>query len=655
MTDEKLQSPFVRGTGRAIGIQITGTEFNRVLAELRVDVDIAFLCAFRAALVQYQRRGAFRLLQAETPLFAQALSSYMAADITAAAEEAFRPIPRDLPPKLKTPITLSEDPAFLETALAVAEMLRLVNEETQGSAHSAEIEAERARIAALAEDNGVTLSSFYNSGTLYRAIARGVDAAERRLMPKMPQVTFEIETKTGQAREEFLVWFRLVRACVAVSVLDAIPYQTVWGQTFTRQCGRTRVYEPEGIYGDAGYWLASQIFEMAASLRMLPEYQGLGAAANDHPWLVTYASFSSSASDASQYPLAQKVDSLAFDPLVWRDHCKLVGCPIPAQGQLYPFEFPPIDPDVVNDESLSGVQDHMYARVPAQRMIRRARYHWDYYRTQVKPELKVAGATEKQIAADGFKQLDLRLTAGTLRFGGAHPPHGAHRNGAMFDVVVRAVLPLHCPGQQEISEEDDVRQAMSDSQGAGGGTRTIPVRIEGASGAPAAPASAAAPTLFWNGPYASTEYFIRSRCKQWDYPKRRFTWKKDGSGEIAIEELGVRITQCFLLTFPSQIILADWRTLRDATNRLIIRMGELAERQTDDEGKRAVAHIIKWLGEPAVAAAPDGPWRGRLSLLPGHHHHWHVSYPPAELEAPSDDREPALAWIDDHIGEILAD
>lgn len=35
-------------------------------------------------------------------------------------------------------------------------------------------------------------------------------------------------------------------------------------------------------------------------------------------------------------------------------------------------------------------------------------------------------------------------------------------------------------------------------------------------------------------------------------------------------KVGMRITQCILLTFPSHVILTDWRTLREATNDLYL-------------------------------------------------------------------------------------
>ena len=118
----------------------------------------------------------------------------------------------------------------------------------------------------------------------------------------------------------------------------------------------------------------------------------------------------------------------------------------------------------------------------------------------------------------------------------------------------------------------------------------------------------------------------------------------------------MRITQCILLSFPSQVILQDWRTLRDATNDLIDRFEKLEASAAEDADKSAIRHILQWLGKREPTEEPPPPGHGRL--LPGvpkHHDHWHVSYHPSDVEAPPDGREAALLWIEAHLPEILPD
>lgn len=656
MSDSQL----ARGTGRAAGVNLTATEFTRRLGRLRDDVETSLLCTLLALLEKRGRRETFSVLKEGTKTFAESLISYVASDMSEAAVAIFRPIERSLPPKLNALISFEDDPG----ALVTAEAMRSIREDIQRTFHSVDLELAQARIAELAETSGTTLRAYAGAGTVYGSIVGGVDQAERELMPRVPLFTLEIGRRVEQAREEFLMWFRLVRMCLATSVLAGIPYETLWGQSFARRCGSS----PEGIYGTAGYWLAQEVAEVAKRIAQFSAFQQFATAAEGHPWLTTYASLSRALAEPSQFPLARKLDELGAEPGAWQRRCAPGSgkYDVAEQGTIYPFEFPPITADVHNNPDLLATgdqdeqsplfaRDHMYAREGAQILIRYARTHWDNYRLVLKAGLAVNPATE---ADPQRRELDFRITAGSLRYGGAHPPHRAHRNGAMFDVVVRGVLPLHCEGQPQISEAESVQQARNLSS-RGGTEPTIPV-VEGHLDVqPPRPKRSVASPIFFEGPMedlAEALELVRGNCQRWDYPPRELTWN-DGqrARPIRIEEVGQCITQCILLTFPSQVIFADWRTLRDANNKLIVRIGSLATNQTSDESKEAIVHLLNWLGKPVGVLPPTPLGSGRFSLLPGHHHHWHVSYSPAEVEQPPKGRTAALRWIDEHIATLLSD
>ena len=247
-----------------------------------------------------------------------------------------------------------------------------------------------------------------------------------------------------------------------MALLDGLPYAAVWGNHYKTACRKVPIAD-RGIYGEAGYWLAMAVIELADDVGQSPVYQRLIADASGDTWLAEFASFSTSLAAPSTYPLVRTQNQLPFNAARWRARCTLMPCRIDEQGEQFPFEFPPVATEVINNPELVGEQDHMYARTNAQRLIRFVRAQWDRYRTEVVPEMEIVVSAKDKNAR--HRDLEFRVGAATLRHGGAHPPHKTHRNGAMFDVAVRGILPLHCKGQPEISDEDEAARARRNGQG----------------------------------------------------------------------------------------------------------------------------------------------------------------------------------------------
>jgi hypothetical protein len=651
------------GIRRALRIEVTAGPFSRRLGRLTDDVSSSLLCGLRSAVLASGRRRAFEELQQEVGDLERGLRAYLSADIAAAAEAVFRGIERPLGAKLHAPITLADDPA----RMAIAQMFQSIGGDLQRTFHRADVERVQREIANLAEGSA-GLGPIVR-GTLLGPIARGVDAAELEIFSRVLVPTFVIELQRllDAARDELVIWFRLVRSCLAVALLDGLPYAAIWGDAYKTACRRVQVGD-RGIYGEAGYWLAMEVLKMAMDIELSPVWEQLMAVATGDSWLAEFASFSPSLAAPSQYPLVRKRNQLAFEPNQWRQRCSIVPCRIDQQGEQFPFEFPPVEQDVMNNPELVGQQDQMYARANAQTLIRFVRTLWDAYRDDVMEGMKVELGPEeekeiqkpekqREAARDRRRDLEFRVGAATLQHGGAHPPHRTHRNGAMFDVVVRGVLPLHCKGQPEMSDEDaNAREAewAGGALGRRSGGGTIPARAEGMP--LVVPAQAPqSQSLFTEGPFGAADdpgQEVRSPCRQWEYPARTIKLK---GGTIAIEKVGMRITQCILLSFPSQVILADWRTLRDATNDLIDRFEKLQATASEDDDTSAVTHMLKWLGAREPDEEPPPPWRGRLLLVPRHEDHWHVSYLPKDVEEPPEGRDAALHWIESHLDKILPD
>ncbi|MGH7829056.1 MAG: hypothetical protein ACREP8_02650, partial [Candidatus Binatia bacterium] len=271
------------------------------------------------------------------------------------------------------------------------------------------------------------------------------------------RLAFESERLIEEARDQFIVWHRLVRYCLVAIILGSLDYKKAWGASKV-YCKKGEEVKWTGVYGTGGYRLSQYVSNIATDIQTLPIYDQLKRDLEAYPRLSVFVSFSDSIAGPTQFPLTKRLRQLAFEPKIWADWCmrhprvdppaglmkRAAGdesCGPNDQGQLFPFEFQRIARDLVNSwvdpnslkPDVAENADHMFARPAAQARLRIVKNHWEVFRTQVKPALTIDPESEK----DPMRQdLELRLTAGSLQYGGAHPPHSTHRKGAEFDIVI---------------------------------------------------------------------------------------------------------------------------------------------------------------------------------------------------------------------------
>lgn len=631
LTGLRLELPVIPPAGYP-----TTATFLRKLEKLSKDIEQSFLCALRKVVAR-GRMASLDVLEEETKYFANALKIYVQVDISQEANELFRPLPIPLTPRLGSSVRISKGRPVIE-----GEAARRFTAEALREVQTIFVELARDKIYTLLEKDSLVSRL---EGELYRPFGRLAAALERSLAPEI-RLAFESERLIEEARNQFIAWQRIVRYCLAATIIGSLDYKKVWG-TSKVYCKKGEEVKWTGIYGTAGYRLSQHISKIATNLQTLPVYAQLLSDLKAYPRLSAFVSVSNNSARPTQFPLTKRLTQLAFEPKIWRDWCRLhsrvdpsgglikrvageQSCSPNDQGQFFPFEFQRIARDLINPwvdpESLKSEvpenADHMFARPTAQARLRIVKNHWEVFRTQVKSALSVDPATEKNAMR---RDLEIRLTAGSLQYGGAHPPHSTHRRGAEFDIVVRGILNLECKSKGQV----------------GGGELMIGEILlgEGAE-------------LFTDDDEGIE---LVSFCTNWAYPSRRITWNDKGAvKEIPIAMVALKLTQCMLLTFPSQILIASWDTLRDAYNKLAKRLEELEAKQISDEDKKAAAHLLEYLRPSAPQDRPERPHR-MLTPDDAHWHHWHLTYLPAELENPPEGREQALRWIDDHITEILAD
>jgi hypothetical protein len=618
--------------------------FLRKLKKLSQDIEKSFPCVFRKVVAR-GRMASLEVLKVETEDLAEALKAYVQVDISQEAEKLFRPVPTPLTPKLQPLIQIRNGYITRESDAA-----RRFMTETLKEVQSIFTELAREQVYNLLEKDSLVSQL---GGELYRPFASLIAATERSLAPEF-HLVFESEKLIEEARNQFIVWQQLVRYCLAVVILGSLDYKKVWG-TSKVVCKRGEEVKWTGVYGTAGYRLSQYVSMIATDLHTLPAYDRLLRNLEAFPRLSVFVDVSNNIANPTQFLLTQRFTQLAFEPKIWRDWCPLHpqmdpssgvkkhfagdrNCGPNDQGQFFPFEFQRIAPDLINSwidpESLKREvpenADHMFARPTAQTRLQIVKNHWEVFRNQVKFDLTVDPATEKDAMR---RDLELRLTAGSLQYGGAHPPHSSHRRGAEFDIVVRGILNLECKSKGQIEGGELVLGEILPSEDV---------------------------TLFTDDDEGLQ---LISFCTKWAYPSRRITWNDKGiRKEIPIAVVALKLTQCMLLTFPSQILISSWDTLRDAYNKLTERFRELEMKQTSDKDKKAVNHLLEYLKPSAPQMRPEHPFRNggapsALTLNPddAHWHHWHLTYLPSELENPPEGREQVLKWIDDHINEILAD
>lgn len=633
----------------------TPGDLRRELRRLEEHAGNAFLAVFwrmvkpRGTSQHHQRQRALEGLRAEAQTFRAALLRYASTDVAAAVRGLLPAMPRPLRAKVEVPVPPA-GAGGRRPGLAPEEMARL-----EAMARAAVFDVGLGLQATWMESVVAALPPLSTGaeGAVWAAITGPAAELERRLLPAVTELALASERLADESRAELATWLRLVRLCIAAALLAGIPYRKVWGEPFRARWKGQVIEEGEGIYGTAGHWLSVQVQDLAMALLESTAYAELAESVRGVDWLRSAATVDPGARDLDPFPLGRTLQALAFEPGIWRSWASLhprvdppsapcrptvvraakgdVSVGPDERGVAGPYEFPPIPRELWNpgqrDLDRGADQgDHLFASphgIARASLVKRA---WDAWRAQHR-QLAARPAPEPDEAG-----LEFRITAGTLRYGGAHPPHLGHRNGAHFDIVVRSVLPLRCKNERVmLPGAEGGMDVVSEIPGPG---NTLFLIFE--------PADATQP------PPKPVKI-----CPSFVYPPVRVTHLVDG-GEKAIppEDVGMKLTQCMLLSFPSQILFADWTTLSRAQNQLRARVSALLARQPSAEERSAAQRLLDCL--PAAPAAEPELSFGALVPRDDHHDHWHVSYVPHDLEAPPPRTPEALRWIEAHLGELLS-
>jgi hypothetical protein len=481
--------------------------------------------------------------------------------------------------------------------------------------------------------------------TVFRSSAAAVDKAEKRLLPAIRRLgALSSAEDAAQTLAEYALWRRAVRVALATALVRAIAYDEVWGPRVTPAPPGHKVPFDQGIYGTLGWELSLRVPVLAQQIRDLPAYVRLREvlAGEDAAWVRPYVRVGGG-QNASAYEVDARLVSIGGQAQAWRTGGD--GCATADRGKRFPSEFPPIPGSGAGPAG----PDHMFARPNAVRRIRLVSDVWDEVRARL-------GVEE-----DRLKQV---ITAGSLRFGGAHPPHKTHRNGAMFDIDLAGLpnsvcednLPIRvsAPVVRRASESPRAAavQEGADEYGAVARVRDVadltPERLlhrlfpldDSGEPRPQRP----------NGEEAEEQV-----CLEYGFPPSMR--EKTARGEIALEEVGVRYVQAALLTFPSQVLFASWHMLRDAKTSLIAEVDRrLAEARGDDpegEDARGLAAVRRLLRSVPPRTRPKGSFEELVPDL-AHFDHWHLSYLPDDVDGPTNDaRELALGWVAGYGHELV--
>jgi hypothetical protein len=456
-------------------------------------------------------------------------------------------------------------------------------------------------------------------GTMFAGWAATIDRFEDRLTPRVPELAFMSERLAEDAAQDLVGWLQLVRVGAAVAAVRAIAFRRVWGPLD----GLPKKAEFRGgLYGTLGYELAERVMELSAAVAEHPLFEWLRDREADYPWMARYVTFSDTARGA-QYAMRRQIEAVATSSTAWRFHCEREGCTQQEKGLVWPFEFTPLTEEEHGDHSLAGTTpDHMYARPPATTRVLQVRESWRFVHGLMKLPDDV---------------LPFKINAGSLRRGGAHPPHRTHRNGAMFDldltVPAKESLDPVCTlwigasepvirSDRERLEEEEARAQTEEER-----TRLV---VEGLF------------PLMEPVPHEDPKTVTMSCVTDFLYaPERRVAGKKP---EVVVR----RFTQCMLLSLPSEVLFASWAVLRDSWNGLFARVRvppAADDPPLDDAGKAALAMLQGFFDQPAPAAKPGRNSFRVLFPRDDHDNHWHVSYNPDDIEDDTFDRAKTLAWI----------
>jgi hypothetical protein len=544
-----------------------------------------------------ERKEALDELEGEVEDLRAALRSYLAIRIDPRiADQAFRPVPITLERRART---AREAALAVRSALLIQPTL-LTN------------------LSEMLAAGGAHFSSLFRGQLLGKAAAE-VDRLEAKLAPEIADLAFASERMMAQARASYELWFRLVRVSLATVVVRAVPYEEIW----------------RGVYGTAGYRLSFQVEKLSGDITASPAWGEVVSAAPSERWISSYVSLGTGDRSALAFPIAPTLEGMRRETETWRNTCKLRFCTPASQGTTSPFEFDPIPPALHSNPALAGpLPDHMFARQVAQERVAGAARHWDWLKREV-----------LQLPAEAIR---LRINAGSLEHGGAHPPHATHRNGSMFDLGLgrQGEFPVptcSVPMQITISEPVIRPESARDNPSV---FPTIAKILEALKLHLALLDEPDDP----EDPGETTGKKFTFCATDFEFPRGGL--KSITGSEVSYADVALRFTQAMLLTFPSQILYARWETLRDAQADLVDRIAAaeaiLAKdgRRMSEEESTALTFFKKKLGRrPPVASPSDGSF-GVLFQREDHADHWHLSYRPDDVEVSDSARDTTLRWLE---------
>jgi len=476
------------------------------------------------------------------------------------------------------------------------------------------------------------------SGTIYFRSSQVVDAAEDALVRQFVLPWGTLPGETAAEERSYVLWRMAIRLSLATAFVRSIAYDEVWGPVANPEPGR-KILLSMGIYGTGGYWLSKLVPRLAVELSLHETFDALRAALRvpETAWLGEYVALGDDRRAAS-YDVAMKLLSLPREAQAWRNQHLERERDVAKRGQLFPFRFPTIPGDLWNrsskaarppsppedekEDKLPQGPDQMHARPQATERIKLAIELWEQYvgRAEFKPDL-----------------LAHVITAGSLRNGGAHPPHKTHRNGAMFDTTIGIG---HAKAQRGFTMADAVEIAGNEGV-------VTELLMEEMLNKELFPLNEPPEEIGDNQRFAGV--LLGKPRPVFRYPKSEVKTNLVGVA-VPCQELGTRYTQCLLLTFPSQILFASWEMLSEAKRSLIARIQDCLEvAQDEDPGsddEKVLRYILDRLGPPPSEDFPPNGHDRELFPLADHYNHWHVSYDAAEVEREKDEaKNRAVEWI----------
>lgn len=277
-------------------------------------------------------------------------------------------------------------------------------------------------------------------------------------------------------------------------------------------------------------------------------------------------------------------------------------------GEEYPFPFDRI-PN-------SGVGPQYHARRAAIARLNTLRRYWsdvveDWLARGIIPKA-LNTRTKQKGKTNVEKMYAVRVTAGTLKMGGFHPPHQSHHDGSMFDVWPTAVgaLPIF------------VKKGLPPSAF---GVEYDPDELKLDSVENLTTTSGAGPLSPGN---------LGVKLEDWFFPtpeeyEKAYGYEAPRDAVKLWTRIATAFSQCIFLTFPSSTILAStiplaaWETLR----------ARVAEMLTSaaDEDRRILGLILERLNFIRPLTWINDPEPKREKIRFGHRHHWHINYGPGLL------------------------